>query len=152
MVWVKSMLLPRASRSPPPAELRFVSWSNIRTRQLGSSWAKSSWKKHSGSPVNTLRPQTGSSAHGTRLQLVQQECPERRVLWTCGARSQLFRCTYLLLLVCTTNAGTATVAVQFVPELAACVHTYMGLCPLDVRVCAHVCARVIYHFCVIHQK
>lgn len=146
------MLLTRVSRSPPPAELRFASQRNVRTCQLGSSWVKSSRKKHSGSPLNMLKPQTGSSAYGTILQLVQGGCPGRRALWMRDAHSQLFCCTYLLLLVCMTNAGTATLAAQFVPELAACVHTYMGLCHLDVRVRAHVCAHVIYHFCVIHQK
>lgn len=99
-----------------------------------------------------LKPQMGSSAYGTRLQLAQKDCPELCVLEARGARSQLFCCAFLLLLVCTTNAGTATVAVQFVPDLTACVHTYMGLCHLDVRVRAHVCARVIYLFGVIHQK
>lgn len=99
-----------------------------------------------------LKPQMGSSTYGTPLQLVWKDCPGRCVSWTCSAQSQLFSCTYLLLLVCMASAGTATVAVQFIPRLIACVHTYMCLCHQDLRVCAHVCARVIYHFCVIHQK
>lgn len=56
------------------------------------------------------------------------------------SQSQLFCCTFLLLLVSTTNAGTATIAAQLVPEQTECTHAHGSLSCRHVCVCTCVCA------------
>ena len=56
------------------------------------------------------------------------------------SQSQLFCCTFLLLLVCTTNAGTAIIAAQLVLEKTVCAHAYGSMSCGHVCVCTCVCA------------
>lgn len=102
-------------------------------------------------------PEHAQGTHGClswwdQAALVQKECPEGHVPWPCSAHSQLFRWTHLLLLVCVTSAGTATVAVQLVPELSACAHTCAGPCHPHARACTCVCTCNLSFFCVWHTK